>query len=58
MNWNELIEELLRNLIKDSGVWLKESLSNIEEQGILIKKSKHSKKSYKHRAKLLLKKFI
>lgn len=56
--WHEVIEQLLRNLVKDSGVWLKESLSEIEEKGITIKKSKHSKKNYEQRAKLLLSKII
>lgn len=48
--WDEVIEHLLRNLVKDSGVWLKESLSETEEKGITIQKSKHSKKNYEHRA--------
>ncbi|KAA0757985.1 hypothetical protein DN401_04040 [Bacillus sp. BF2-3] len=55
--WHEVIEPLLRNLVTDSGVWLKESLIEIEENGITIQKSKHSKKNYEHRASLVINKF-
>lgn len=52
-----VIEQLLRNLVKDSGAWLKESLKEIEDKGVTIQKAKHSKKNYKHRASLIAKKF-
>ncbi|MDP9579737.1 Tn7-like element transposition protein TnsE [Priestia megaterium] len=57
IEWTDVIDELLQNLIKDSGVSLKESLAKVEAQGITIKKSKNSKKNYKHRAMLLVKRF-
>lgn len=54
---NDIIEQLLGNLVKDSEVWLKESLNEIEDKGVTIQKSKHSKKNYEHRASLIAKKF-
>ncbi len=58
INWNHVTEELLLNLVNSSGVWEKEWLGKLEQQGILVKKAKHSKKDYKHRAKLLLEKLL
>ncbi|PDZ08620.1 hypothetical protein CON70_26800 [Bacillus pseudomycoides] len=57
IQWDNVIEQLLKNLVKDSGVWLKESLKEIEDKGVTIQKAKHSKKNYKHRASLIAKKF-
>lgn len=56
--WDVVIEQLLENLVKDNGAWLKESLKEIEDKGVTVQKAKHSKKSYEHRAKLLLSKII
>ncbi|MBM6770531.1 Tn7-like element transposition protein TnsE [Bacillus tropicus] len=58
IQWDTVIEQLLEKLVKDSGAWLKESLKEIEEKEVTIQKAKHSKKSYQHRAKLLLTKII
>lgn len=57
IHWDNVIEQLLENLVKDSGAWLKESLKEIEDKGVTIQKAKHSKKSYEHRASLIAKKF-
>ncbi|MGF0004697.1 Tn7-like element transposition protein TnsE [Bacillus altitudinis] len=57
-HWDIVIEQLLENLVKDNGAWLKESLKEIEDKGVTVQKAKHSKKSYEHRAKLLLSKII
>ena len=57
IQWDTVIEQLLRNLVKDSGAWLKESLKEIEDKGVIMQKVKHSKKSYRHRASLIAKKF-
>lgn len=56
IQWDNVIEQLLKNLVKDSGVWLKESLKKVEDKGVMIQKAKHSKKSYNHRATLLINK--
>lgn len=58
IHWDIVIEQLLGNLVKDNGAWLKESLKEIEDKGVTVKKAKHSKKNYEHRAKLLLSKII
>lgn len=57
IKWDNVIEQVLENLVKDSGAWLKESLKEIEDKGVTIQKAKHSKKSYRHRASLIAKKF-
>ncbi|WEZ08678.1 Tn7-like element transposition protein TnsE [Priestia flexa] len=57
IQWNIVIEQLLENLVKDNGAWLKESLKEVEDKGVTIQKAKHSKKSYRHRASLIAKKF-
>ncbi|MGM9986958.1 MAG: Tn7-like element transposition protein TnsE [Bacillaceae bacterium] len=57
IQWDTVIEHLLENLVKDSGAWLKESLKEIEDKGVTVQKAKHSKKSYRHRASLIAKKF-
>ncbi|MGH2116495.1 Tn7-like element transposition protein TnsE [Aerococcus sp. L_32] len=58
IHWDIVIEQLLGNLVKDNGAWLKESLKEIEDKGVTVQKAKHSKKNYEHRAKLLLSKII
>lgn len=57
-NWNQLIDSLLLNLVNSSGTWEREVLGNLERGGVIVKKAKHSKKDYQHRAKLLLKKLL
>lgn len=46
------------NVVNDSGVWLKNSLEKIENKGVLVVKAKHSKKNFKHRARLLYEKIV
>ncbi len=58
IQWDTIIEQLPEKLVKDSGAWLEESLKEIEEKEVTIQKAKHSKKSYQHRAKVLLTKII
>lgn len=58
MDWDNVLEELLLNLVNDSGTWLKSSLEHIEKKDIIVKKAKHSKKNFEHRAKLLCEKLI
>ncbi|MDJ1110406.1 Tn7-like element transposition protein TnsE [Macrococcus caseolyticus] len=55
-HWATVIEQLLDNLIKDNGAWLKKSLKEIEDKGVTVQKAKHSKKSYRHRTSLIAKK--
>ncbi len=49
---------MLLYLVNDSGNWLKASLERMERKGVNLKKAKHSKKNFKHRAKLLFEKII
>lgn len=58
VNWNQLIDALLLNLVNSSGTWVKESLESLERSNVIIQKAKHSKKGYKHRAKLLVNKMM
>lgn len=44
IEWYNINEEMLVNLVNDGDVWLKNSLEKIEKKGILIVKVKHSKK--------------
>lgn len=53
IDWDNIIEELLLDLVNDSGAWLKASLERLERKGVVVRKAKHSKKNFKHRAKLL-----
>lgn len=57
-NWNQLIDSLLMNLINSSGTWEKEIIQNVERKNVIVQKAKHSKKEFKHRAKLLINKMI
>lgn len=56
VNWNQLIDELLVNLVNSSGVREKELIKAVERRKVIVQKAKHSKKGYKHRAKLLINK--
>lgn len=58
VNWNQLIDALLLNLVNSSGIWEREVLRNLERKNVALQKAKHSKKGYKHRAKLLFNKMI
>lgn len=58
LNWNQLIDNLLMNLVNSSGTWEKETIQSVERRNVIIQKAKHSKKGYKHRAKLLINKMI
>ncbi|TDM25432.1 hypothetical protein ETH99_09800 [Macrococcoides caseolyticum] len=58
VNWNQLIDALLLNLVNSSGTWIKELLESLERSNVIIQKAKHSKKGYKHRAKLLVNKMM
>lgn len=58
ISWNQLVEGVLLNLVNSSGTWVKESLKSLERRGVVVQKAKHSKKGYKHRAKLLVNKML
>ena len=58
INWNQLIDSLLLNLVNSSGTWEREVLRNLERKNVVIQKAKHSKKGYKHRASLLFNKML
>ncbi|EKB5971588.1 hypothetical protein OPH27_000961 [Listeria monocytogenes] len=58
VNWNQLIDGLLLNLVNSSGTWEKESIQSLNRRNVMVQKAKHSKKGYKHRAKLLINKMI
>lgn len=58
INWDNVIEEILLNLVSSSGVWVKEFILDMESRGVSVKKAKHSKKSKIHKAKLLAEKLI
>lgn len=58
INWNQLIDSLLLNLVNSSGIWEREVLRNLERKNVVIQKAKHSKKGYKHRAGLLANKML
>lgn len=58
INWNQLIDGLLLNLVNSSGTWEKESIQSLDRRNVMVQKAKHSKKGYKHRAKLLINKMI
>lgn len=51
--WDNVIEEILIHLVNSNGVWLKDFILNIGNQGVKVNKAKHSKKSILHRARLL-----
>lgn len=58
VNWNQLIDGLLMNLVNSSGTWEKGSIKSVERKNVVVQRAKHSKKGYKHRAKLLINKMI
>lgn len=58
IDWYNINEEMLVNLVNDGGTWLRKSLKKIENKGVLIVKAKHSKKNFEHRAKLLCEKIM
>lgn len=57
-NWVLIYNRLLANLVNDSGAWVSESLKDFNNQGINVRKAKHSNKGIRHRAEILLKKLI
>lgn len=58
LNWNQLIDSLLLNLVNSSGTWERDVLGNLEQRNVVAQKAKHSKKGYKHRARLLINKML
>ncbi|MEZ2719683.1 Tn7-like element transposition protein TnsE [Niallia circulans] len=58
VNWNQLIDGLLLNLVNSSGTWEKQSIQSLDRRNVMVQKANHSKKEYKHRAKLLINKTI
>lgn len=58
VNWDSIVDNVLLNLVNSSGTWSKELIGNIRSKGILVKKAKHSKKNFKHRAQLLINKLL
>lgn len=43
VNWNQLIDSLLMNLVNSSGTWEKELIKSVERRNVVIQKAKHSK---------------
>lgn len=58
VNWNQLIDGLLLNLVNSSGTWERDVLESLGQRNVVVRKAKHSKKGYKHRAKLLFNKMM
>lgn len=58
VDWNQMIDQLLMNLVNSSGTWERESIKSVERRNVIVQKAKHSKKGYKHRAELLINKMI
>ncbi|GEK30508.1 hypothetical protein KZO01_08170 [Kurthia zopfii] len=58
INWNQLIDGLLLNLVNSSGSWERDVLGDLKRRNIVVRKAKHSKKGYKHRARLLFNKVL
>ncbi|MDC2867102.1 Tn7-like element transposition protein TnsE [Bacillus sp. BP-3] len=52
--WKTIYDQLLINLVNDSGTWTSKSLKSIEGQGITVVKTKQSSKGFQHRAEVLL----
>lgn len=44
VNWNQLIDGLLLNLVNSSGTWERDVLGGLERKNVVIQKAKHSKK--------------
>jgi len=55
-NREEIHCQLLLNLVLDSGSWTSQSLNRLNNKGISVMKSKHSKKGIRHRVMLMLEK--
>lgn len=55
---NQLIDSLLLNLVNSSGTWERDVIENLEQRNVVAQKEKHSKKGYKHRARLLINKML
>ncbi len=55
-DWRPIYDQLLINLVNDSGTWTSKSLRSIEGQGITVLKAKHSSKGVQHRAEVILNK--
>ena len=58
VEWSSVIQDMLSGLVDKSGVWTKELITGIEREGIVVKKARHSRKSFKHRAQSLKGKLI
>ncbi|PFU57063.1 hypothetical protein COK85_22385 [Bacillus thuringiensis] len=58
VEWSSVIQSILSGLMAKSGVWAKELIMEIEREGIVVKRAKHSKKSIIHKAKLLFEKLV
>lgn len=58
VDWSSVIRNILLNLVDKSGVWAKGLIMEIEREGTVVKKAKHSMRSIKHRAQLLKGKLI
>lgn len=57
-DWSAIYNQLLIKLVNASGKWVRKSLAYFETQGINIAKAKHSSKGVRHRAGILLGKFL
>ncbi|MGN4437704.1 Tn7-like element transposition protein TnsE [Bacillus cereus group sp. MYBK69-1] len=58
VEWISVIQNILLGLVDKSGAWAKELIMEIEREGIVVNKAKHSRKSIIHKAKLLFEKLI
>lgn len=58
LDWDNVINRLLVELVYNNGVWLSENLNRLEFENILVTKIKHSQKNVQHRARYLLRKLL
>lgn len=56
--WNYMYNFSLLNLVNDNGSWTSKTLKIIENQGVIVRKAKHSSKGIRHRSEMLLNKLI
>lgn len=58
VKWNLLYSRLLLGLVNESGKWSNEAIKKVQEEGIVIDRSKHIKNNIYEKAKHIYKKLI
>lgn len=53
VEWSPTILIKILRLMNRIGIWVKELIMEVEREGIVVKKAKHSRKSIKYRAQSL-----